>query len=329
MLSRRRQIVTQLVLVIGIILLGACTAAPPEPDQISIRLKWAHQGQFAGIYVADQEGYYAEENLDVTIEPLDMDRQVTTEYVLNGENDFALGAPEELIIHRGEGEPVKAVAVIYKIVPLVYITPQETGIQSPHDFPGHTVALSPGQGTYLYEAIVGALDIDREQINEIDMPSWDVLECWEAAEVCPGYAINDLPYAERNGISVQAIWPGEYGVPFYGDVLFTTDTFIEENPDVVQRFVRATLKGWQEAIENPGLAADAVMAFAPETEREIEYESVEISIPLIDTGEGAIGQMREEVWQEMHDILLDRGLIEEGVDMTAVYTNEFVESSQP
>jgi len=279
--------------------------------------------------VADQEGYYAEENLDVTIEPLDMDRQVTTEYVLNGENDFALGAPEELIIHRGEGEPVKAVAVIYKIVPLVYITPQETGIQSPHDFPGHTVALSPGQGTYLYEAIVGALDIDREQINEIDMPSWDVLECWEAAEVCPGYAINDIPYAERNGISVQAIWPGEYGVPFYGDVLFTTDTFIEENPDVVQRFVRATLKGWQEAIENPGLAADAVMAFAPETEREIEYESVEISIPLIDTGEGAIGQMREEVWQEMHDILFDRGLIEEGVDMTAVYTNEFVEGSQP
>jgi len=328
MVNRRARMAFQAVLIFAMLLLGAC-GAPEEPDQVSIRLKWEHQGQFAGVYVADQEGYYAEENLDVTIEPLDMDRQVTTEYVMNGENDFALGAPEEMIIAHDEGKPVQAVAVIYKIVPLVYMTPAETGIKSPHDFPGSTVALSPGQGTYLYEAIMGALSIDRSQIDEIDMPSWNIVECWEGADVCPGYAISDIPYAEHEGISVQAIWPGEYGVPFYGDVLFTTDTFIEENPDVVQRFVRATLKGWQEAIENPELAADAVMTFAPDADRELELESVETSIPLIDTGEGQIGRMSEDVWTEMHDVLLERGLIEEPVDLSTVYTNEFVEDVQP
>ena len=214
-------------------------------------------------------------------------------------------------------------------VPLVYMTPAETGIESPHDFPGNTVALSPGQGTYLYEAIMGVLDIDRSQVNEIDMPSWDVVECWESADVCPGYAISDIPYAEHEDIPVQAIWPGEYGVPFYGDVLFTTDTFVEENPDVVQRFVRATLKGWQKAIETPELAADAVMAFASDADRELELESVETSIPLIDTGDGQIGRMSEDVWIEMHDVLLDRGLIEEPVNVSTVYTNEFVENVQP
>ncbi len=329
MLNRRRKWLRFLVLfMLGLSLWTACEA-PVEPDQVSIRLKWLHQAQFAGVYVADQEGYYADENLAVTIEPLDMDRQVTAEYLLNGENDFALGAPEEMIIARSAGEPLQTIAVIYKIVPLVYISPAETGIESPHDFPGNTVALSPGQGTYLYEAIVGALDIDRSQITEIDMPSWDVLECWEEAEVCPGYAISDIPYAERNGVSVQAVWPGEYGVPFYGDVLFTTDTFAEQNPDVVRRFVQATLRGWQKAIEDPDLAADAVLAFAPDAERQSERDSVEAAIPLIDTGDSPIGQMSPDVWQDMHDTLLERGLIDSPVDLSTVYTNEFVESVQP
>jgi NitT/TauT family transport system substrate-binding protein len=323
----RRVIYLLLILVAG--LLAACAAPEADPDPVSIRLKWEHQAQFAGIYVAEQEGYYAEENLDVTIEPLDMDRHVTTEYVLNDENDFALGAPEELMIAREKGHPVKSVAVIYKIVPLVYMAPAETGIESPHDFSGKTVALSPGQGTYLYEAIMGELDLERGPVNEIDMPSWDVLECWEAADVCPGYAISDIPYANQNGVTVEAIWPGEYGVPFYGDVLFTTDAFIEENPDVVARFVRATLKGWQKAIEAPAVAADAVPAFAPDADRGVELASVEASIPLIDTGEDTIGWMRGDIWEEMQDILMNRGLMQQTIDLDAVYTNEFVEDVQP
>lgn len=320
---------TMLFLMLSMMLWSACTTTPSAPDEVSVRLKWRHQGQFAGMYVAAEEGYYAEENLDVTIEPLDMDRQLTKDYVLNGENDFALGAPEELIIARSEGEPVQAVAVIYKIVPLVYMSPVEKNIESPHDFSGKTVALSPGQGTYLYEAIMGELDIDRSTVNEIEMPSWDVLECWDSADVCPGYAISDIPYAERNGEPTTAIWPGEYGVPFYGDILFTTDAFIEENPDVVERFVRATLKGWQKAIEDPKLAADAILAFAPDADRELERASVEASIPLIDTGQGMIGQMRPEVWEEMQTILLNRGLLDAPIDLDTVYTNEFVNDSQP
>ncbi len=316
-----------LILAVG--LLTACAASDGEPDQVSVRLKWQHQAQFAGIYVAEQEGYYAEENLDVIIEPLDMDRQVTTEYVLNGENDFALGAPEELMIAREEGHPVKGVAVIYKIVPLVYMAPAEMGIESPHDFPGKTVALSPGQGTYLYEAIMGELGLDREQVNEIDMPSWDVLECWETADVCPGYAIKDIPYVNQHGVTVEAVWPGEYGVPFYGDVLFTTDGFIEENPDVVERFVRATLKGWQRAIEAPEVAVDAIVAFAPDADRVMEMASVEASIPLIDTGVDTIGWMRRDIWEDMQDILINRELLRERIDLDAVYTNEFIEDVRP
>jgi len=90
---RNSQFVAVLLLVSG--LLTACSPSPstPEPAHVSVRLKWMHQTQFAGIYVADQEGYYAEEGLIVEIEPIDLERQVTTEYVLSGENDFAMARP--------------------------------------------------------------------------------------------------------------------------------------------------------------------------------------------------------------------------------------------
>jgi len=312
-----------LVLVSG--LLGACNqAAAPEADEVSVRLKWLHQTQFAGIYMADQEGYYADENLKVKIDPVDLDNQVTLNNVLAGDNDIAIGAAEEMIIARSEGKPVKAVAVIFRLNPLVYVSLAEANIQSPKDLIGKTVALSPGQGTYLYEAMMGQLNIDRSQINEVDATTFDVFECWETAYACAHYATNGLARANYEGVDATAIWPNDYGVPFYADVIFSTDEFIAQHPDVVERFVRATLKGWQKAIEDPELAAEAALKYDAELDKGFQLEAMKISIPLIDTGQDTIGFMRPEVWQEMHDILLEQGLIDAPVDLSKVYTNEFV-----
>ncbi|OQY26760.1 MAG: hypothetical protein B6243_13740 [Anaerolineaceae bacterium 4572_5.2] len=320
-------IIVLLVLTSG--LLGACNqTAAPEPDEVSVRLKWLHQTQFAGIYIADQEGYYADENLKVKIDPVDLDNQITLNSVLAGDNDIAIGAAEEMIIARSEGKPVKAVAVIFKLNPLVYISLEKTGIQSPNDLTGKTVALSPGQGTYLYETMMGQLGIDRSQINETDMTTFDVFECLETADVCSHYATNGLARANYEGIDATAIWPNDYGVPFYADVIFSADEFIAQHPDVVERFVRATLKGWQKAIEDPELAAEAALKYDAELDKGFQLEAMKISIPLIDTGQDTIGFMRPVVWQEMHDIALEQGLIDAPVDLSTVYTNEFVEKAQ-
>jgi NitT/TauT family transport system substrate-binding protein len=317
-----------IVLLAGALLVACGSQPTPEPDQVSVQLKWLHQTQFAGFYLAEQEGYYATENLAVTLLPLDLNRQITYEYVLAGEADFGVGAAEEMIVARSEGHPVRAVAVIFRIAPLVYIAPEEAGIRTPNDLIGKTVALSPGQGTYLYEAMMGRLGIDRSQINEIQATTFDIYECWKTADACAHYATNGLAQTNYDGVGATAIWPGDYGVPFYADVIFTTDQFIEEHPDIVERFVRATIKGWQTAIEDPELATTATLAVDPNLERGMQLAAMEMSIPLIDTGEDSLGWMRPEIWQTMHDILLEQGLIEAPVDLNAVYTNEFVEKVQ-
>jgi NitT/TauT family transport system substrate-binding protein len=318
-----------LMLLVASVLLAACGRAPtPQPDQITVQLKWLHQTQFAGFYVAEQEGYYAAENLSVKLMPLDLNRQITYEYVVAGEADFGVGAAEEMIVARSEGHAVRAIAVIFRIAPLVYMSREEAGIRTPYDLIGKTVALSPGQGTYLYESMMGRLGIDRSQINEIQATSFDIYECWQTADACAHYATNGLARADYDGVNATAIWPSDYGVPFYADVIFTTDQFIQEHPDVVERFVRATLKGWQKAIEDPELATTATLAVDPNLERGMQLAAMEMSIPLIDTGEDTLGWMRPEIWQTMHDILLEQGLIGAPVDLTSVYTNEFVEKAQ-
>ncbi|HLF28765.1 MAG TPA: ABC transporter substrate-binding protein [Anaerolineae bacterium] len=318
-----------LIVLILAVLLAACApqAQKPAPETVRVRLKWLHQVQFAGIYTALKEGYYADENLDVVLDTVDFNQQVSYEKLLSGENDIAIGAPEELITGRSQGKPVRAVAVIFRLNPVVFLAPMEAGITQPADFLNKTIALSPGQVTILYDAMMSRLGLDRSQINEIPSPSYDFQECWQAAAACPDYATNGYARARAEGLDFTAVWPSEYGVPFYGDVLVVTDEYLQQHADVVQRFVRATLKGWQKAGENPELAASATLEFDPELDRVVQLAALKASLPLIDTGEDRLGWMRPEVWQQMHDILLEQHLIEGPFDVSTVYDNQFVEQA--
>jgi NitT/TauT family transport system substrate-binding protein len=314
-----------------ILLITGCAAiassSKPEPATVSVRLKWTHQIQFAGIYTAQQEGYYEEENLTVKLHEVDFNNQATYENILAGDNDIGIGAPEEIILARSQGEPLQAVAVIFRLSPSVYLAPAEANIKTPQDFVGKTVAITPGQGEIIYAAMLSNLGIDPSQINKIAPTSYVLRECWETAAVCPDYATNGLALLRHEGADFTAIWPSEYGVSFYGDVIFTTDEFIEQHPDIVERFVRATLKGWQTAVDDLELGVKDTLAFNSKLDKGVQLAALESSLPLIDTGEDKIGSMQPEIWQQMHDMLLEQGLLSQPLDITTVYTNEFVEKT--
>jgi NitT/TauT family transport system substrate-binding protein len=169
------------------------------------------------------------------------------------------------------------------------------------------------------------LGIDPGQINKVLPSAYTIKECWQTAAVCPDYATNGLALLRHEGADFTAIWPSEYGVSFYGDVIFATDEFIEEHPDLVERFVRATLKGWQKAADDLELGVKDTLAFNSELEQGLQLAALESSLPLIDTGEDKIGWMRPEIWQQMHDMLLEQGVLSQPIDVTTTYTNEFVE----
>jgi NitT/TauT family transport system substrate-binding protein len=280
------------------------------------------------MYLANQEGYYADENLTVTLEPVDFEQSSSIDKVLSGENDFGIAAADEVLVARSEGKPVRALAVVFRTSPNIFLVAPDSGIRSPRDLVGHKIALTGGSPTVVYQAMMERLGIDRSQIEEVAVSVWDLWECWEIAPVCPNYATNGPVLLDQAGEDYSVIWPSDYGISWYGDVLITTDEMIAEQPDVVERFVRATLKGWRKAVSNPELATSATLAVDAELDKSFQTAAMSASIPLIDTGEDQIGWMHSEAWQQINDILVDQGVIDAAVDVKTVYTNEFVEKAQ-
>ena len=318
---------TCIVLLLVVALLAACRPQEVEnpPDEVSLQLKWVHQAQFAGFYVAQERGYYAEENIEVTFIEGGPGIE-TVEQVVTGQADFGVGAPESILMRCSQGESIVAIAAIYRRNPTVFVALADSGIERPTDFLGRNVAVA---GVTEFElqlkAMIERLGLDIHQI-QIVPHSYDLTPLYNGeVDSIAVYSTGGVIRARQAGYELNLIWPGDYGVHVYADTLITTDQLIAENPDLVTRFLRATLRGWREAIEDPEAAVASTLKYAKEADAELQAQMMEASLPLIHTGEDQIGWMRAEVWQGMHDILLEQGLLDEPVDLGKVYTMEFLQ----
>jgi len=315
------------VLLVAVSVLAACGPQEVEkpPDEVSVQLKWVHQAQFAGFYVAQERGYYADENIEVSfieggpgIEPV--------EQVVIGQADFGVGAPEAILMRGSQGEPLVAIATIYRRNPLAFVALADSGIGRPADFLGRIAAIASSDGELQFAAMMRRLGLDINQVRIVPY-SYDYSPfCSGEVDITIGSATGGLIRLRQQGYQVNLIWPSDYGVHLYADTLMTTDQLIAENPDLVTRFLRATLRGWREAIEDPETAATITLKYAKEADAELQTQMMEASLPLIHTGKDHIGWMRAEVWQGMHDILLEQGILEGTLDVGDVYTMEFLES---
>ena len=131
---------------------------------------------------------------------------------------------------------------------------------------------------------------------------------------------------EQQGYEIHTMFADNYRVYNYRNSIFTTDQFINEHPDVVRRFLDATLKrGWVEVIQNPESAGPLTSYYKPDVDQEQETKYLTSFLPLIDTGENHIGWMKPEVWAEMTNNLGSLGLLQNPMDPNEVYTMRFLE----
>ena len=315
-------------LLIAMQLLVACgtqKGSEPPDDEVMVQLKWLHQAQFAGFYVAQERGYYAAENIVVTF--VEGGPNIDTiEQAATGRADFGVEAPENLLVQRSQGVPVVAIAAIYRQNPLAFVALADSGIKRPDDFLGRTVAITDDDGRLQLEAMLNRLGLDIHQVEVVPY-NYDYTPFYTGeVDITIAYSTGGLIRMRQAGHEVNQIWPSDYGVHLYSDTLFTTDSIIAENPDLVTRFLRATLRGWQYAIENPEGAVTITLMYAEEADPELQTQMMEASVPLIHTGQDQIGWMRGEVWQGMHDMLLEQGVLDEPVALDTVYTLAFLDS---
>jgi ABC-type nitrate/sulfonate/bicarbonate transport system substrate-binding protein len=301
-----------------------------KPDPVTVQFNWLHTVEWSGFYVAQAKGYYADENLQVNLVTGETD---PFEEVASGKADFGTCTGTGLLVARSQGKPLVAVSALLRKSPLVVMALADSGISKPQDLVGKTVGVvSPNLDTgwdIQFLAMLEQAGVDPKQVNFVPIQEFGVgpLERGEMDAISDIWSTNDALAAEMAGYQVNLIFTTDYGVLEYPDPLFTSEKVIQERPDVVERFVRATLRGYQYAIEHPEEAAQFALKYDDTLDAKLQAGSMKAYVPLVDTGDAPLGTMDEAVWQSTHAILLDHGFISSSLNLDQVYTNQFVEKA--
>jgi len=296
-------------------------------DQVTVQLKWIHQAQYAGFYAAEAQGFYEEEGIDVTFIPGGIGIDIFAG-VADGSIEFAVVGADSIIDMRSQGMPIKAIATTYRINPFVLVAFGDSGIASPYDFPGHVVAVTPGYSEAQFGAMLANVGVDPASFAVVPYQYDDEPFLRGDVDVQVSFAAGSLlPLREKIGDrTLNIIWPDDYGVHFYSDTIIVSEGLIADDPQLVLRFLRATLRGHQFAIANLEAAIDATMPYAAVPDRDVQMSMLEASIPLIFTGENVVGWMRPDVWEEMYQILNQHGFLAAPFDIADAYTMQFLEA---
>lgn len=302
---------------------SACgTTTPPRLMPIALQLNWLHSAQFAGFYAADQNGDYAREGLSVTFIEGGPDTDSLAP-VLDGTAQFGLAGGDLLIPARAAGKPLRAVATILRRDPFVFFSLADSGIVSPEEFVEKKILVRPRARPRLY-TMLARVGVTPDQLTEISTGDFTALYTGDV-DVATGFVTDQVLEAQQAGYQVNIIYLDDYGVHFYSDTLFATDTFLNANADVVTRFLKATFQGWTYVIENPTAVGSLVVKYNPDANSAFEVMKVTASLPFVNTGEDYIGWMKPEVWEGMAQTLREQGILTTPLDITDVYTLKFIQ----
>lgn len=221
----------------------------PVLEKVRVQLKWFHQFRFAGYYAALEQGYYAEEGLDVEFLERQLNKSVV-EQVINGSSEYGVG--DTTLLHElAIGKPVVGLAAIFQHNPLVFMSLGDSGIATPEGMKGKKVVYDANN---ILEAPLKAL-LAKAKLTETDIILNKQADDYrlfltKRVDVIAGYLTSQLFYYEQAGVKINVLNPQDYGIDFYGDILFTSATERQQNPERIERFLRATLKGWRYALDN-------------------------------------------------------------------------------
>lgn len=295
-----------------------------EPTKLTVALDWYPNAVHSFLYVAQEKGFFKEENLDVHLQ-MPSDSNDPLKMVAAGKVDLAISYQTQVVQARAEGIPVVSVAALVRHPLNAIMTRKDSGLDSPEKLAGKAIGFPsiPFNESIVRTAVKHAGG-DDSGLSFIDI-GFDIVPALTGKKVdavVGGYINHEGPILEKHGVPINLFKPTDFGVPDYYELILTTsDDQWEQKKQAFEAFMRAAAKAQKYVAENPKPALDLLLAKQAEEfplEEDIETKSLEILLPLMDAGDKPFGYQTEESWQTLIDWMKKEKLISGDVQASQI-----------
>ncbi|MBR0820787.1 ABC transporter substrate-binding protein [Bradyrhizobium liaoningense] len=315
------------IFVVASCALGSWSATATAQTAVTFQLNWTAGGANAGFAAALGEGFYKAAGLDVTIVQGNGSGN-TAQLVASGRAQLAYADAVAVSQLIAKGAPMKVVATIYQSNPNEVSALTKSGIKSIGDLKGKKVGVPAGSSqTTMMPLFLKANGLKEADMTMINMPVPAMVPSLLQGQVdailgsMDSYQIQ----LEQQGATLDNYRFADYGVPTVSTSIFASDSFIKDNPDVLKRFIAASLKGWSFALDNPDKAVKDLKATFPDLNEKLAAAELAAITPLFCSG-GAkfIGKAEDAHWTKTQALLSEVKLLPEGQDPKSYYTNAYL-----
>lgn len=295
-------------------------------EDVTLFLDWTPNTNHTGIYVAKEKGYYAEAGIDLDIL---LPGEVSPEQlVATNQGEFAISFQDHVIHARTEDIPIVSIGAVIQHETSGYASPKDRGIESPEDFNGKVYGA---YGSSLEEPTI-RLVMERAgaEMEDVEIVQLGTSDFFMATKRDVDFASMFYAWtgieAELRGIDLNFIKRTDFAEELnsYAPLIITSEKMIEENHDVVASFMEATTKGYQFAMDHPAEAANLLSEAEPDLDPELVSRSQEWLVDHYQADAEKWGIQEEERWQNFADFMYDYEIIDEKIDVTEAFTNEFI-----
>lgn len=340
MLRKRVSLFVVVVLIIGLLAGCGATKTPGAGDEkgstneeqklekITVILDWVPNTNHTGMYVALENGYYKEEGLEVEI--IQPTEGGSANLIAAGQGQFGVSYQEQVTYARTATEPlpVKAIAAIIQHNTSGFGSPASKNIKTPKDFEGKKYG---GWGSPMEEATLKGLmekeGADFSKVEMVDIGSSDFFTSVENhvdfTWIYYGWdgIAAELRDFDLNFIKLQDV---DAALDYYTPVIIANEDYLQQNPEIAKKFLRATSKGFEFSIDKPEEAGKALLKHVPELDEEMVIASQKYLAKEYKAEAPRWGEMKEEIWVNYGKWMLEKGLLENELDYEKAFTNDFL-----
>jgi NitT/TauT family transport system substrate-binding protein len=293
-------------------------------DKVSFLTSWFAQAEHGGFYQAKATGLYEKAGLDVTIK-MGGPQVNGAQLLLAGDTDFMMGYDIQVLKAREQNQPLVTVASSFQF--------DLQGLMAHDDvadiagLKGRPILIAGTSRLTFWPWLRAKYGFTDDQIRPYTFNLQPFFADKTMAQ--QGYLSSEPFQAQQQNEKVKFFLLADGGYPPYGSTIVTTEKMVAEKPDVVARFVKASLEGWRDYLENPAPGNALIKADNPKmSDEQIAFALVKLKeTKALDKGDAAtlgIGVITADRYKQIYDFLVAGGLLDPKTDWKKGFDDRFV-----